>query len=78
MAIKMAIKRAIGIVNSMKEGNRKTMILAMEKTLTPLLMTRSIICIIFPINRTKVRTNKIIIKGKAISLNIYLLIILRI
>lgn len=77
-AINMAIKRAMGMVNSMKEGIRKIIIFTIEKKLTPLLITRSIICRIFPISRTKVRTNKIMRKGKAISLNMYRLMILRI
>jgi hypothetical protein len=76
MAMRMDIKRAMGIVKSMKEGNRKIIILAMEKTLTPLLMNKSIICRIFPMSRTKVSTNRIIKKEDAISLNIYRLMIL--
>jgi hypothetical protein len=43
MAIRMAIKRAIGTVNNIKEGKRKKIIFNMEKTLTPLLITRSMI-----------------------------------
>jgi hypothetical protein len=71
MAMRMDIKRAIGMVNSIKEGKRKKIILAMVKTLIPLLIIKSMICRIFPMSRTKVRINKIMIKEEAISLNIY-------
>ena len=71
MAMRMAIKRAIGMVNNMKEGKRKKIIFNMEKTLMPLLITKSIICRIFPMSRTKVRINKIMMKEEVISLNIY-------
>jgi hypothetical protein len=78
MAMRMDIKREIGIVNSMKEGKRKKISLAIAKTLMPLLITKSMICNIFPMSRTKVRINKMMIKEEAISLNIYRLMILRI
>jgi hypothetical protein len=71
MAMRMDIKRAIGMVNSMKEGKRKKIILAMVKTLIPLLIIKSMICRIFPMSRTKVRINKIMIKEETTSLNIY-------
>jgi hypothetical protein len=71
MAMRMAIKRAIGMVNSIKEGKRKNIILAIIKTLIPLLIIKSVICRIFPMSRTKVRINKMMIKEEAISLNIY-------
>ena len=78
MAMRMDIKREIGIVNSMKEGKRKKISLAIAKTLMPLLITKSMIFNIFPMSRTKVRINKMMIKEEAISLNIYRLMILRI
>ena len=78
MAMRMAIKRAIGMVNSIKEGKRKKISLAIAKTLIPLLIIKSMICNIFPMSRTKVRINKMMTKEKAISLNIYRLMILRI
>ena len=78
MAMRMDIKREIGIVNSIKEGKRKKISLAIAKTLMPLLITKSMICNIFPMSRTKVRINKMMIKEEAISLNIYRLMILRI
>jgi hypothetical protein len=62
MAMRMAIKKAIGIVNSIKEGKRKEISLAIEKTLIPLLITKSMTCNIFPMRRTKVRINKMMIK----------------
>jgi hypothetical protein len=71
MAIRMAIKSAIGIVNSIKEGKRKKISLVIEKTLIPLLIIKSMICRIFPMSRTKVRINKMMINEEAISLNIY-------
>jgi hypothetical protein len=78
MAIRIDIKSAIGMVNNIKEGNKKIKILAIEKKLTSLLINKSMICRIFPISKTKVRTNKIITKGNAISLKIYRSMILRI
>jgi len=70
MAIKMAIKRAIGIVKTIKEGRRKIMIFVMTRTPIPLLTIKSMIWSIFPISRTNVRTNRMIKKGKVISLKI--------
>jgi hypothetical protein len=70
IAIKIAIKRAMGIVNNRKEGKRKITSLAMEKMLIPLLTIKSMIWRIFPISKTKVRTNKIMMNGNAISFNI--------
>jgi hypothetical protein len=70
MAMRMAIKRAIGMVNSIKEGKRKKISLAIVKALIPLLIIKSMICRIFPMSRTKVRINKMMIKEEAISLNI--------
>ena len=75
-AMSIETKKAIGIVNISIEGKRKIISLAIVKMLIPLLKTKSMIWRIFPISRTKVKTNKMIIKGKAISLNIYRLIIL--
>jgi len=70
MAMRMAIKRAIGIVKTIKEGRRKTMIFAITRTPIPLLTIKSMIWSIFPISRTNVRTNRMIKKGKVISLKI--------
>src|SRR4030042_1079135 len=61
-----------------KCSKRNVIILAMEKKLTPLLTIKSMICRILPMSRTKVKTNKIMKKDIAISLNIYRKIILRI
>jgi hypothetical protein len=69
--MRMAIKRAIGMVNSIKEGKRKKISLVITKTLMPLLIIKSMICNIFPMSRTKVRINKIMMKEEVISLNIY-------
>jgi hypothetical protein len=76
MAMRMAIKRAIGMVNSSKEGKRKKISLAIVKALIPLLIIKSMICRIFPMSRTKVRINKMIIKEEEISFKIYRLMIL--
>jgi hypothetical protein len=78
MAIRMAIKRAIGMVNSIKEGKRKKISLAIVKALIPLLIIKSMICRIFPMSRTKVKINKMMMKEEEISLKIYRLMILSI
>jgi hypothetical protein len=60
----------MGIVNNMNEGRRKITSLAMTKMLIPLLTIKSMIWRILPINKVKVSTNRIMMKGKAISLKI--------
>jgi hypothetical protein len=70
MAIKMAIRRAMGIVNSMNEGRRKMISLATMKMLIPLLTIKSMIWRILPMSNVKVSMNKMMMKGKAISLKI--------
>jgi len=64
------------MVNSIKEGKRNKMSLAIAKALIPLLIIKSMICRIFPMSRTKVRINKMMIKEEEISLKIYRLMIL--
>jgi len=65
--ISTAIRSDMGIVTVRNEGRMNKTILTTVRTLTPLLTIRSVICRIFPMSRTKVKTRIVIRKGRVIS-----------